>query len=543
MAYLLSQLLTESVARFPELPAVSCGNDTLSYSQLDMLSGKMAAALRECGIRSGDRIGIFMTKSVESVAVIFAILKAGAVYVPMDWFAPIQRLEFMVKDCAMSAVVTSSAGARKIASEHDPHAPFVPLCIVATPGAEGTVVPSVAPKAVFRETIDKQDPLFPVTQGIIDRDLAYILYTSGSTGTPKGVMLSHLNALTFVTMANTFFSISSLDRLVNHAPLHFDLSVFDIFCAIKAGGCAVLLTEKEVAFPVAVVDAIHRHAITIWNSVPSALIQLVVHAPLEETALSSLRLVLFAGELFPSKFLRTLMEKVPHAAFYNMYGQTEANSSTWYKVNQAPGPDDPPLPIGKAFPNYDVFALDESGGLVTRPGSRGELYVRGAAVGLGYWHDPNKTASSFVSNPLLSDSSEVVYKTGDIVAVDETGNYLYNGRKDLMVKCRGFRVDIGEIESMMHKFPGVAEAAVAAMPDDEIGNRLMGFFIPRPGETVSPEELKAFCAQKVPRYMVPDSLLICERFPRTSTGKVDRGALLRKHAASPAASGQGGENG
>jgi amino acid adenylation domain-containing protein len=543
MAYLLSQLLTESVVCFPEQPAVSCGNDTLSYSQLDTLSGKMAAVLCECGVRNGDRIGIYMTKSVESVVAIFAILKAGAVYVPMDWFAPMERLEFIVGNCAMKAVVTSTAGAHRIASERNPHEPFIPLCIVVTPGAEKTVVPSVAGKTVFREAIDKQEPIAPVTHGIIDSDLAYILYTSGSTGAPKGVMLSHLNALTFVTMANAFFSISSNDRLINHAPLHFDLSVFDLFCAIKAGGCAVLLTEKEVAFPVAVVKAIQRREVTIWNSVPSALIRLVVHTSLEETALSSLRLVLFAGETFPSKFLRPLMGKLPHAAFYNMYGQTEANSSTWYRVHEAPGPDDPPLPIGKAFPNYDVFALDDSGALVTQPGSRGELYVRGAAVGLGYWNNAEKTASSFVTNPLLPDSSEVVYRTGDIVTIDDAGNYVYTGRKDLMVKCRGFRVDIGEIESTMHKVLGVAEAAVAALPDDMIGNRLVGFFVPAPGENVSPEELKAFCEQKIPRYMMPEAFLVCESFPRTSTGKVDRGALLKKHMVASSTFSHGGDNG
>lgn len=531
MAYLLSQLLTESVVCFPEQPAVSCGNDTLSYSQLDLLSGKMAGALRECGIQNGDRIGIYMTKSVESIAVIFGILKAGAVYVPMDWFAPMERLEFIVQNCGMKALVSSSAGACKIASGKKTPGPFIPLCFVVTSNADQTTFPSVAGSIVVREAIDGQDPIEPVTQGIIDSDLAYILYTSGSTGAPKGVMLSHLNALTFINMANGFFSITTQDRLVNHAPLHFDLSIFDIFCAIKAGGCAVLLTEKEVVFPAAVVNAIQRYTITIWNSVPSALIQLVLHTSLEKTALSSLRLVLFAGELFPSKFLRALMEKLPHATFYNMYGQTEANSSTWYKVASMPGPDDPPLPIGKAFPNYDVFALDDSGALVTGPGSRGELYVRGTAVGLGYWQNAEKTASSFVINPIRNDFSEVVYKTGDMVALDDAGNYVYHGRKDMMVKCRGFRVDISEIESAIIKFPTVAEAAVVAVSDDEIGNRLVGFIIPGAGEKVSPDELKAFCAQKIPRYMVPEVFFICEHFPRTSTGKVDRRALLEKHIA------------
>jgi acyl-coenzyme A synthetase/AMP-(fatty) acid ligase len=294
----------------------------------------------------------------------------------------------------------------------------------------------------------------------------------------------------------------------------------------------VLLTEKEVAFPAAVLGSIQKHRITVWNSVPSALIQLVQRTSLAKTTLSTLRLVLFAGEFFPAKFLSVLMENAPHAEFYNIYGQTEANSSTWYKIEAPPKPDDPPVPIGKAFPNYDVFALDDSGALITRHGTRGELYVRGATIALGYWREEEKTASNFVKNPLRPEYAEIVYKTGDIVTLDEKGNYVYIGRNDSLVKCRGFRVDIGEIESTLYKFPGVAQAAVAAVPDDEIGNRLIGFIIPEAGKTVSPDELKAFCSLKIPRYMVPEALFINTSFPRTSTGKVDRKALLREFSAS-----------
>jgi amino acid adenylation domain-containing protein len=526
MAYLLSQLLTESADRFCDLPAVCCGNNFLSYSQLDALSGKIAAALHEAGIRTGDRVGIFMAKSAESVAVIFGILKAGAVYVPIDWFTPLERLEFVIENCGMKALATTTSGMAKILSENTLQKQIIPLCLIIDPQTDAPVGAQIAGAAISREVIERQSPIAPVTEGIIDKDLAYILYTSGSTGSPKGVMLSHLNALTFVNMAVDFFGITSKDRLINHAPLHFDLSVFDVFCAIKTGGCVVLLTETEIAFPVAVVNALQRHKITIWNSVPSALIQLVQRASLETSALSSLRLVLFAGELFPAKFLRALMLKIPQAAFYNMYGQTEANSSTWYRVDEAPKPDAPPLPIGKAFPNFDVFAIDDSGAPITNPGVRGELHIRGATVGLGYWRNAEKTSANFIANPLRQEHSEIVYKTGDIVTLDERGNYVYIGRNDAMIKCRGFRVDIGEIESTLYKFPGIAEAVVTPIPDEEIGNRLIGFIIPEMGVTVSSDDIKTFCFRKIPRYMAPEIFHICANFPRTSTGKVDRKALI-----------------
>lgn len=513
--------------QYPDLPAVVCGSNAISYSQLDKLSEKMAATLREGGVQKGDRVGVFMLKSIESIVAMFAILKAGAVYVPIDWFVPMERLTFIIENCAMKALVTSTVGIGKIASEKTSQQPFIPLCLVADSQTTSNNYSSVAGNVVLREAIDKQNATLPAILGIIDRDLAYILYTSGSTGSPKGVMFSHLNALVFIEMAVEYFKITSQDRLVNHAPLHFDLSVFDVFCAIKAGGCVVLLTEKETMFPPAVLAAISRHRITIWNSVPSALIQLVQRTSLDAAALSSLRLVLFAGELFPPKYLRILMQKLPNATHYNMYGQTEANSSTCYKIETVPEQDDEPLPIGKAFPNYAVFALDDSGSVVTKPGERGELYVRGSTIALGYWLDEKKTALNFVPNPLQSETPEIVYKTGDIVTIDDKGNYVYIGRNDNIVKCRGSRVDIGDIESTLYKFPGVAQAAVAAIPDDEIGNRLIGFIIPEADRIVLPDDLKAFCAQKIPRYMVPETIILSISFPRTSTGKIDRHELIK----------------
>ncbi|HEX2959581.1 MAG TPA: amino acid adenylation domain-containing protein [Chitinispirillaceae bacterium] len=527
MVYLLSQLLKESSTRYGGEPAVCCAGCTLTYQQLDSFSGKIAATLRENGVETGDRVGIYMTKSVESIASIFGILKAGAVYVPIDWFIPNERLLFIANDCEMRAVVTSAEGAGKIASGKTADSYSIPVCIVMTPHAEITALVYAADTIVTRDTVEQQQSIEPVTHGIIDRDLAYILYTSGSTGAPKGVMLSHLNALAFVNMAIDFFGITSKDRIANHAPLHFDLSVFDIFCAIKAGACVVLLTEKEVVFPAAIVNAIKRNAITIWNSVPSALIQLVSRFPLDVNTLSSLRLVLFAGELFPSKYLRVLMEKLPHAAFYNMYGQTEANSSTWYKVERAPGPDDPPVPIGKAFPNYDIFALDSDGALVNEPGKKGELYVRGATVALGYWRNAEKTATQFVINPICSENIEIVYKTGDIVDLDKDHNYCYIGRKDEMIKSRGFRIEIGEIEAAFCKHPAVSDAAVVAVSDDEIGNRLVGFIVPVDGKTITPVDMHAFCRQLIPHYMIPEPIIICGVFPRTSTGKIDRQTLVQ----------------
>jgi amino acid adenylation domain-containing protein len=528
MAYLLSQLLTDSAQRFSDNLAVISGDSSITYGQLDALSGKLAALLRNEGIANGDRVGIYLGKSIESIVAIFGILKAGAVYVPIDWFMPQERLSFIAANCDMRALIVSIESVRKIDSDgHRPDA-HVDFSVMMTPDAQ-TVASSFFGRMISRESVDRQEPLAPVTKGIIDKDLAYMLYTSGSTGRPKGVMLSHLNALTFVTMAVDFFSVMPDDRLGSHAPLHFDLSVFDLFCAIKAGAAVVLIPEKEVIFPASVAKSIERHRITIWNSVPSALTQLILRVPSAISDLSSLRLILFSGEPFPIKYLRMLIQGLPRAVFFNLYGQTEANSSTWYKVNELPAPDASPVPMGKAFPNFDVFAVDDSGLPLGQPGQQGELYVRAATVALGYWRDAEKSAAHFVFNPLRADHKEIVYKTGDMVTLDEDANFVYIGRRDTIIKSRGYRIDIGEIESTLYKHPAVSEAAVTALPDEQLGNRLLASVIPADGKTISADELKTFCAQKIPRYMIPESFFICERFPRTSTGKVDRQALLKRH--------------
>jgi amino acid adenylation domain-containing protein len=525
--YLLNHLLARSAERFPDRLAVCCGETKISYSQLDARSNALASALIVNGVRIGDRVGIYMMKSIESIVAIFAVLKAGAVYVPIDWFAPMERISFIVQNCLMKALICSHAGATKIEKEMTESQPLLPLCVVVSSGeVKNIAVKEIAQTMIDSGDLEQSNLKCPLVNSVIDTDLAYILYTSGSTGTPKGVMLSHLNALTFVDMAADFFAITPNDRLVNHAPLHFDLSVFDIYCAVKVGACVVLLTEKETTFAAAAIAAIKKHSITIWNSVPSALIQLVQRVSIKEESALSLRLVLFAGELFPAKFLRRLMIKIPHAEFYNMYGQTEANSSTWYKVPAIPSEDDLPLPIGKPFPNFDVFALDDKGELITKPGTIGELYVRCATIAAGYWNDPQKTSAQFVNNPLKVN--ERVYKTGDLVTVDENGDYSFKGRNDSMIKCRGYRIDIGEIESVMYGFPSIAEAAVVALPNEDTGNILIRCVIPNEGERISPEELKAFCYKKLPHYMVPVILRVESKFPRTTTGKVDRRNLLKK---------------
>jgi len=290
--------------------------------------------------------------------------------------------------------------------------------------------------------------------------------------------------------------------------------------------------EKLSIFPVQLVRLLQDERITVTYLVPSILTMMVNLGRLDAHDLSSLRTVLFAGEVFPIKHLRKLVSAIPHAEFYNLYGPTETNVCTYYRVQPKDlGPErTQPVPIGKACENIEVLAVDDSGSLITEPGMEGELWVRGPCVAQGYWGDPEKTEKVFVRNPFQPNFQEVACRTGDTVVLDEDGsNWIYVGRRDHMIKSRGFRIELGEIEAAFNGHESVQEAAAVAVPDELIGSRIQAFAVPIPGSRLDPQGLKVYLSRCLPHYMVPETIEICDRLPKTSTGKIDR-LLLASNA-------------
>ncbi|HJT58905.1 MAG TPA: AMP-binding protein, partial [Ktedonobacteraceae bacterium] len=367
-------------------------------------------------------------------------------------------------------------------------------------------------------------PPLPANQAI-ETDTAYILYTSGSTGTPKGVMISHRNALTFVNWAARCAKLTADDRVSNHAPLHFDLSIFDIFATCQAGATIILVPEGSATFPVQLTRLIEQQRITVWYSVPSVLTLLVLYGNLAASDLSCLRTIIFAGEVFPVKYLRRLVTLLPQARYLNWYGPTETNVCTSYEVPLLEPDRTNPIPIGKACANTQVFAINDAGEKVTEPGKAGELYVRGPSLMQGYWGQAEKTEKVLVRNPFQPHFPELVYKTGDIVTLDAAGNYVYLGRRDGMIKTRGYRVELGEIEAVLYGHPAIQEVAVFSVPDEVLGNRLRAVISPSEGSVLTREEILTFCSRQLPHYMIPDLVEFRDALPKTSTGKTDRVGL------------------
>lgn len=490
-----------------EPDSVHTTGGAITYQQLATLSDRVRDRLRELGVTHGDRVGIYMRKSVDAVAAIFGVLKAGAAYVPVDPQAPASRNAYILNDCSVSVAVMEQRFQAAWREALQPLGPLPQVVLVddvgggrgLTAALDQASRPSAAPSSM------------PAPD-----DLAYILYTSGSTGKPKGVMLSHENAVSYVDWCSRMFTPSASDRFSSHAPFHFDLSILDIYVPLKHGATLVLVGEDIGKDPARLAALIEERKLTVWYSAPSILSLLAQYGDLDKRVLS-LRLVLFAGEVFPMKHLRAVKLLVPRPRYYNLYGPTETNVCTYYEI-PAVVPDDrtEPYPIGKTCEHLLSRVVDGDGRDVV-PGDEGELCVAGPGVMQGYWNLQEQTARAF----FVDDAGQRWYRTGDVVRVDEAGDYVFLGRRDRMVKRRGYRVELGEIEAGLYRHPAIREAAVVAVAGEDAGLRIRAFLSCREGQRPSLIQLKRFCAENLPLYMVPDTFEIIDALPKTSTDKVD----------------------
>jgi amino acid adenylation domain-containing protein len=529
MVYVLQQLLTEAAKRQPQRPAVESASHLLTYRDLDRRSNKLARLLLRLGVGTGDRVGILAAKSADAVVGVYGALKAGACYVPLDAKAPSGRLSHIVRDSGTAVIVANEATRSRAAALADAVPQQTTVIELSVPGrgerddasvtAQGAAVMPWA--AVARES---EDPL--AEERAIETDLAYILYTSGSTGTPKGVMISHRNSLTFVEWAAAAAGLSEQDRVCSPAPLHFDLSVFDVFATCRAAACMTVLPDGAATFPQSIAKWLAAERVSVWYSVPSVLVLLARYGSLQRLDLSGLRTVIFAGEVFPPRHLARLMAELPHARYLNWYGPTETNVCTAFEVPAGWADAGGPVPIGKACANTEVFAVTSEGRRAARAGETGELYVRGPSVMRGYWGQQARTAEALVRNPLRPEYDELVYRTGDLVTLEPGGNYAYLGRRDSMVKIRGYRVELGEVEATLYRHPAIREAAVLPVADELLGTRLRAVVTQDGADNnLTCENVLDHCRQWLPSYMVPDIVEFRDGLPRTSTGKVDRAGL------------------
>lgn len=521
-ASIIPDLLTAAAEKYPGRPALVMDDRTLTYAELESASNRFARSLVERGVNKGDRVLLWMPKSIDAIVAIYGAMKAGACYVPVDPGAPAARLAFIASDCRAAALVTAGDRLKKVDEAISGKTLFRSIWSV---GGHVDFDLRMSRAVVSWKSLEQQDD-----REIGDRpnedDLAYILYTSGTTGEPKGVMIEHRASLAFVEWARSTFAISAEDRVANHAPLQFDLSTFDLFASASAGAAVYPVPPRMASFPAAVAALWTEQQLTVWYVTPSTLVLMLSRGNLAALDLSSLRVLLFAGEVMPAKVLRELMRLAPQARFANLYGPTETNVCTWYEVLTPPEPDDS-LPIGMACAGTEIYVLDENQHHAADDGV-GELWVHGPTMMRGYWERAELTSRVLRQIEMRPGVSNDCYRTGDLVRMRSDGNLEFMGRSDHQVKTRGYRVELGEIEEVLRRHPQVDEAVVVAVPDPEVANRLHAAVALKNGAATRESDLKRHCAATLPRYMVPETIEVRSDLPRTSSGKLDRQRLLNE---------------
>ncbi|MEY4575783.1 MAG: hypothetical protein RL701_486 [Pseudomonadota bacterium] len=490
--------LERAVALHEASVALLDSSRALSYGELDSLASAMADHLQDLGVRAGARVAICAAKRVETIACMYGCWKLGACYVPIDPTLPTERKERLLAQCAPAVLVTDAD---------------VPVCRFAGP--------ALNLRGFSKPTVNRGRVRAPVTPSCDDDAVAAILYTSGSTGQPKGTALTHRNLAVFTSWAVSKFDLGAADRFLSHAPLHFDLSFFDLFAAVACSASVLLLDAREVAQPLLVAQRVVETGVSIWQSVPFALtMQAACRA--KAPAMPSVRHVLFAGERMPRATVEALQGVFPRAAAHNVYGCTEANDTLIYTLPPDPRAAPDPLPIGTPLPHVQVRVVDAAGVWV-QAGESGELWVSSETLMQGYVCGPRSDD--------IERGSHVIdgfYRTRDVVVEDSQGVFHFLGRVDDWVKVRGQRVNLMEVEDHLRTSQHVRDVAVLSVSDPVVGTKIVAIVAPEePSDIASLElALRRHCQAVLPAHAIPHSIRAhTDVLPKTATGKIDRRAL------------------
>lgn len=512
----IEALLRPAFDLHAERAAVVDGGVTLTYRELEERSRRIAEVLTAAGVGADDRVCLMVPKSADAIALVLGVLKAGAVYVPLDCGSPSARLASMIRTCAPCWVVVDRARKGLLAAtlEDANRAPV--LGVFQLDGPVGLMADTQFSRDRSAGSPEADDPAVP--------DLAYILFTSGSTGQPKGVPIPHVNVVGYVQWTNRHFHVKPTDRISAHAPLHFDMSVWDMFGTFAAGATLVLVPPEAGLTPTLTAEFIKRAELTQWYSVPSVLVGMAGRDVVKHGDFPTLERVIWGGEAFPVPALRYWMERLPQAVFTNVYGPTEATvNCTYYTVPAIPPESASNMPIGVPIPGRTLRILDDNGREVPS-GEIGQLYVGGEGLSTGYLRDRVKTAASFVEMP--AGSGERWYRTGDLALVDGDGIYHFHGRSDRQIKTRGYRVELDDVAAALNGLTQLEETAVVAIPVGGFeGMRICAAYVPAAGNDCSAADLKRALARELPAYMLPRRWMRFEKMPKNVSGKIDLARL------------------
>lgn len=492
---LLHEPWKDHAAAWPNRPAVMTPARTISHGQLLNLATTLGRRLRGRGIQPNNLVAVVMHKGWEQIAAVLAILESSGAYLPIDPELPTARLHYLLTDADIGIALTQPVLLETLVWPENIH------CIAIT--AEDL---QAAPSA----------PLEPV-QSL--SDLAYVIYTSGSSGQPKGVAIDHRGAANTVEDINARFGIGPADRVLALSALSFDLSVYDIFGVLAAGGALVIPDPSGLRDPAHWAALIRRYGVTLWNSVPALMELLVDYA---NAPFCDLRLVLLSGDRIPTTLPPAIQSMAPGARVISLGGATEASIWSIFHEIGTPVAGCPTVPYGKPLRNQ-IFRIQAPGSIPCPIWVPGELHIGGIGLARCYWGDRARTEAAFV---LDDETGERLYRTGDRGRYLPDGSIEFLGREDHQIKLRGFRIELGEVESALAAHPAVKEAVVIACDDGTAAERsLAGFIVPHAVYAPTPDELTQYLRARLPGYMVPARMTIVSALPLTPNGKIDRRQL------------------
>lgn len=488
----------KTVLRKPDKIAVIDGERTTTFRKLaDKALGLGTRIIKKNDHVLNHPIGVFIEKSIESIYADIGILYSGNAYMNLDIKSPVQRIANIIELIQPAYIITTGKYVAKLQEIYE------------------------SSRIINLDETDlssfSQMQLMSRLDRLIDTDPLCLINTSGSTGTPKGVILNHRSFIDFTEWANQTTGIDENEVVGSLSPIVFDIYSFELCMLMSKSSTILVIPENFSAFPAKILMLMQDKDVTFIFWVPTIMVNIANMDLLGKVPLSTLKMVWFAGEVFPTKQFKLWRRALPDTRFINLYGPIEITLDCTYYIIDRNLSDDEPIPIGFPCKNTDILLLNEDNQLCSH-GEEGELCVRGTSLAMGYYNNPEKTASAFVQNPLNSSYPEVIYRTGDIVSVNEYGEIIFKGRRDTLVKHSGYRIELTEIEHVVvNKLRIVKNGCIVY---DHQKKNIVLFF--EPNENLSVSEMKKRIGEILPRYMMPTVFIQIKQLPRNANGKIDR---------------------
>ncbi len=497
----LIEYFIKTVGKYPDRTAIIDGDRNITFSEIDLMARQLARVIVDNCSCHNRPIAMFMPKSVESLQADLAITYSGNTYMNLDVKNPAERLGNILALIQPAAIITNNRYKAIIGPIAGPE-----ITVIDVDDVEKT---TETPSANwFLERISS----------LIDTDPYCIINTSGSTGTPKGVVLNHKSFIDF--MAQTFdeYHFTENDIIGSLSPVVFDIWSYEICLLMGKGACIVVIPDTYSAFPVKIMQLMQQHHVSYIFWVPTIMVNIANMGLLKEVHLPELRLCWFAGEVFPTKQFNIWRKCLPHTIFANFYGPIEITLDCVYYTIEREIADDEPIPIGKPFRNTDILILDENNQNITEPNKEGELCIRGTSLAMGYYNNPEKTSAAFVQNPLNKSYPETIYRTGDMVFINDLGEIVFKGRKDSLIKHMGYRIELGEIEHVIINTLKLVKNGCVVYNHQR--KEITLYY--EAEDELSPAAFRKTIGNALPKYMIPVIYHHLPELKRNTNGKIDR---------------------